>query len=496
MMRRPPTLDAVPPVAVAALDRLALTVAALALSWGVFAVGAVYPWGFWPLAALCAAAGGLSPARPGRTPTAVACATAVVATSIALQLVPLPRVLLTRISPATEAFLQRFDVAFAVGAAHSTSHALSIAPARTVIALALLVALVVFMCGLARTLDRTGAIGLVVLAVTLGASLAIVGLAFMNVSRALVYGFWPPQDGPASTFGPFVNRNHFAGALLMLAPLTVGLLLGLLDGRAFGGARDWRTVVASLSSKRTSLIVLTALSLALMAVAMVCSTSRSGMVCFVLAMLAFVVPLQRPPFASVTRRATLFLLIVVLMSSIWAGLTVVGDRLADFSPGTLQRTRRWTDAMTVVRDFPWTGTGLNTYGIALLGYQDLQAPVYYTEAHNDYLQLAAEGGALVGVPVLVLLVLFAAEVRRRFHDPSDLQTYWIRVGAVVGLLAVGAQSLVEFSLQIPANAALFAALCAIALHRRGGSTRSGQLDAWPASRRRVADGSARLVSRT
>ena len=38
---------------------------------------------------------------------------------------------------------------------------------------------------------------------------------------------------------------------------------------------------------------------------------------------------------------------------------------------------------------------------------------------------------------------------------------------MTGLLAIAAQSLVEFSLQMPANAALFAVLCGIALHDGG-----------------------------
>jgi hypothetical protein len=48
---------------------------------------------------------------------------------------------------------------------------------------------------------------------------------------------------------------------------------------------------------------------------------------------------------------------------------------------------------------------------------------------------------------------------------SEGSAYWIRLGAVAGLLAVGVQSGVEFSLQIPGNAALFTTLCALALHR-------------------------------
>jgi hypothetical protein len=39
------------------------------------------------------------------------------------------------------------------------------------------------------------------------------------------------------------------------------------------------------------------------------------------------------------------------------------------------------------------------------------------------------------------------------------------VGAVVGLVSIGLQSLLDFSLQMPGNAALWAVLAAIAVHR-------------------------------
>jgi O-antigen ligase len=87
------------------------------------------------------------------------------------------------------------------------------------------------------------------------------------------------------------------------------------------------------------------------------------------------------------------------------------------------------------------------------------------EAHNDYLQLAIEGGLLLGAPIAAAAVMFAAAVRRQFGSPADW-TYWIRLGAVTGILAIAVQSLVEFSLQMPGNATFLAVLCALALHRR------------------------------
>ena len=90
---------------------------------------------------------------------------------------------------------------------------------------------------------------------------------------------------------------------------------------------------------------------------------------------------------------------------------------------------------------------------------------HYAQAHNDYLQLAAEGGLLLTIPAALSVCAFIVAVRRRFVEETSVRTYWLRVGAVTGLTAIALQETVEFSLQMPGNAALFAVVCAIALHR-------------------------------
>jgi hypothetical protein len=62
------------------------------------------------------------------------------------------------------------------------------------------------------------------------------------------------------------------------------------------------------------------------------------------------------------------------------------------------------------------------------------------------------------------LVVFI--VRRRLTSgDDDPLTYWLRVGAVAGLGGIAAQSVVEFSLQMPGNRVLFVLLLALAMHR-------------------------------
>jgi O-antigen ligase len=150
----------------------------------------------------------------------------------------------------------------------------------------------------------------------------------------------------------------------------------------------------------------------------------------------------------------------------WAGAGTIAGQFSRTNPRNLGgRTLVWKDAIEVVRTYPIAGTGLNTYSVAMIFYQRYNRPTRYSQAHNDYLQLAAEGGLLLMVPAALAIVMFVRVVRRRFAQETSVSTYWIRRGAVVGLLAIALQEIVEFSLQMPGNAFLFAVLCAIALHR-------------------------------
>ena len=124
----------------------------------------------------------------------------------------------------------------------------------------------------------------------------------------------------------------------------------------------------------------------------------------------------------------------------------------------------WRDTMPALRDFWLTGSGWNTYGTLMLVYPRTDMSVFPREAHNDYLQLAVEGGLLVGIPVLMLIFTVAREIVRKLRQPQDEMTWWIRMGAAAGISGMAVQELTEFSLQIPGVALLFGTCVAIAIH--------------------------------
>jgi O-antigen ligase len=163
--------------------------------------------------------------------------------------------------------------------------------------------------------------------------------------------------------------------------------------------------------------------------------------------------------------------LLVVFSLGLGGFDRILTRFTVETTGLGPRRGIWQDAMQVARRFPWTGSGLNTFRAAVAGSQTghpgdrpTAAPAYRAAAHNDYLQLAAEGGVLVSVPAAILIVVFARAVRRRLRESvADPAIFWIRVGAVLGMTSIGLQELVDFSLQIPANAVLFTVLAALAI---------------------------------
>ena len=457
------------------LPRVALTGPARALlvagiAWGAFAFGAVYPWAYWPLAIAAAAvalAGLAAPAAIGwRTLdlTAVTLALAIFLVAAAAQLVPLPAATINAISPETPSIVAQLDLTAQLDPA--SARPLTIDPARTRRGLVVIASLAALIVGAARLFSIVGVTRTASAIVVVGVLLALTGIVQRPLYTGKIYGFWTPLQG-GSPFGPFVNKNHFAGWMLMAIPVTIGLLRHDV-ARGLRGVRPvWRERVLWLSSPDASRLLLLIGAAAVMTLSLFLTMSRSGMAAGVLAAVCVGLASRQAEVRG-RRIAALAIVSALLVLTIgWVGAGTIASRFSSADAGSLNgRTMVvWKDAIEVARKYPIAGTGLNTYSVAMIFYQRFNRPTRYSQAHNDYLQPAAEGGLLLTVPAAIAIVVFVRVVRRRFAQETSASTYWIRRGAVVGLLAIALQEIVEFSLQMPGNAFLFAVLCAIALHR-------------------------------
>ncbi len=397
---------------------------------------------------------------------------------------PIPRGARLLVSPSSETVLLEQDLEYAMAArltgvvddgssaqvpAALPERTLSINPDATARALVLLVGLALLLAGLTRLLNITGARRLVTLDRRLWSCPGAVwhhpmrGAGRSRVGGMRIYGFWKPMNLLTTPFGPFVNKNHFAGWMLMGLPLAMGLGLGWAERAQQNGSQGWRHGLLWLSSPEGGKLQLAALATMVMGVSLLMTRSRSGIAGFVLSMMIAGVVVGKRFGAGRFRWLAVGALALMLVGVFtWAGADVT-DRFASGSVGL--RRVIWRDSAAVIRDFPLVGTGLNSFGTAMLSYQTTQRDTHFQEAHNDYLQILVEGGLLVAVPASLALIMLARTIRNRFGTHQDDSiAYWRRVGATTGLVAIGLQSLVEFSLQMPGNAVFCVVLMAIAMH--------------------------------
>jgi hypothetical protein len=309
--------------------------------------------------------------------------------------------------------------------------------------------------GVRQTVRGVSAIGFVI---------SIVAMAQAATAGRLIYWRFPTEyEGPLP-FGPFVNRNHFATWTIMAVPLCLGYIAARANRMAASQAAvgHRRARIARLADGRS--LWLTAAGASMVA-ALLLSLSRSGIVSLAGAA-AFSGLYFRP--RTPDRRGLWLVAAVVVTIGLGitrADLPAVADRFTSTGSSVGNRIRIWKDTMPVVRDFWLAGTGAGTYRTSMLYYQRSERVVQFNQAHNQYLQLLAEGGLIMAACLTVALVGLRRAMRERLS--TDAQgAYWIRVGAGAGLFAVGLQSLWETGLVMPANAALAAVLAAIALHER------------------------------
>jgi O-antigen ligase len=426
----------------------------------------------WPLAAFggtgavvavsfgiacLAAAAILRPPVAGQLDAALAGAVAVVA----LQTIPLPGVLVGILSPHADGVRRALALDpqaqapfFQPLSIDAPSSLRALAVAAGVVAL-FLVARATFNLGGVRRVVRS------VAAVGFGVSLLAIAQA-STAGRSIYWRFPTEVEGPLP-FGPFINRNHFATWAIMAVPLCFGYLAARAgSGRARPRHVSRRTRLAEAIDPRSAWLIA---SIVTMIAALLFSLSRSGIVALGASAGLTSMLMHRHLDRRRQRVVLVCAAAAVLLGVAWADLPQLRARFAGAESGLSNRVRIWEETLPVVRDFRLTGAGAGTYARALVVYQRSDRGLMFNQAHNHYLQVAAEGGLLLSLAIALALLAFVRTARRRMSEDSS-GLVWIRAGALCGLGAVALQSVWETGLVMPANGALAAVLAAIATARK------------------------------
>ena len=253
------------------------------------------------------------------------------------------------------------------------------------------------------------------------------------------YGGW--------IYGPYVNHAHYAGLMEMLVPFPLALAFARREERS---ARAFYLFAALVMGSTIFL-----------------SESLGGMIAFAaeVAVLALIMFHKK----SFTSKEIALLSVLCLCLAAWlAWLRPPGlvERLARLlnpigDAGATGRIAIAKDSLRMLRLRPFFGWGLGTFPVVYPSFRSFYTNLWVNEAHNDFIQTLVECGVIgfaIAAAFVILLYRSAIFNLRRWR--SDTQS-GVMLAASLGCLGLLIHGLVDFNLQIPANAAFFFALSGI-----------------------------------
>ncbi len=246
-------------------------------------------------------------------------------------------------------------------------------------------------------------------------------------------------------FGPYVNRNHFAGLMELMIPVSLVPLV-------MGKVRRERWLVVGLFA----ILPLGALFL---------SASRGGIISLgvELAALALLLILRRGADQHILAGGAVVLVAILMVS--WLGVRQILDRfssLQSFEVTVGKRASMRADSWRIFLDHPWKGTGLGTLQTVFPQYESLYDGKVVNHAHNDYLEGLAETGILGGLCCAGFLEILFFESIRRLPPRNRAFAAAVHLSGLVACVGFLVHSLVDFNLHIPGNALLFFLLANLA----------------------------------
>ena len=241
-------------------------------------------------------------------------------------------------------------------------------------------------------------------------------------------------------FGPYVNRNHFAGFVELTLPMGLAMMI-------FRGVH--RDVLPL-----TSLLTIVPVS------ALILSGSRGGIIgfAFEVGILVLLVRSRRGAWKSARVIAAGVVALVALAMVAWIGASTAIERFSELKSPEVTLGRRISmarGAAHIFLDHPIIGCGIGTMVDVFPRYETAYDGKLVDHVHNDYMETLAETGLLGGLCGAIFLWLLYREARRNFEAEQGHFSRALHAGAIAAVSGMLLHSLVDFNLQIPANAMLF-----------------------------------------
>jgi tetratricopeptide (TPR) repeat protein/O-antigen ligase len=373
-----------------------------------------------------------------------------------LQVTPLPASLLKIIAPHTSKVYQ--DVALIGGSPGWLT--LSLYPHATVLELLRFlsnISVYVLTVQIVRNRNSTDVMTAAILIT--GVCIALTGMFQLGTSNRKLLWFREVRQ-LSHSFGPYVNRNHFAGLMEMLIPVCIGMSIYLLPSvRNKYGNRV--RVAEFFTHKKTNRLILYFAGVIIMITGLFLSLSRGGIVGFSLGMFFFGIMLLTRNSTRMKGWIVAVSFLTVLLSVGWFGWMPVIERFAETTHADTSSTYRvnnWKDSLEIIKSYPLFGTGLGTYEYTYPRYKTFGGQERWEHAHNDYL----EGAIEFGIPGLIIGMYiiggFYLTMFRVLRQRTSAYSRLLGIGGMAGITGMLIHNLVDFNFHIGANALFFSFL--------------------------------------
>ncbi|HEX2135564.1 MAG TPA: O-antigen ligase family protein [Microvirga sp.] len=335
-----------------------------------------------------------------------------------------------------------------------------------------LLMLLAFLGGFLMSIERQGASLLLRAAALSGAAYAFYGMASFLLDPASL--LWKEKFAYLDSLtGTFVNRNTAAAYFGTCAVLWLVLGLWEMEKRLSHGSSG-RSDLAVLLHRPPRKLVLSGICFLGCLAAVLMTQSRAGTLLTLGALLVSGVLLSRrrlsgyaKPFLAVGIASVAGILLLEL----WGG--GVAFRIGSYGLTDLGRLEAYRSTLSIIGDHPLLGTGLGTFADVYPAYRSAEISTMgvWDRAHSTPLELAAE----IGLPVAAAVVaLWSFGLFRLFRGSLERRRDSIYPIAATGVAFLGtSHSLVDFSLQIPGYAIVFAAVVGCGLAQSVRSAPSG-----------------------
>jgi len=239
-------------------------------------------------------------------------------------------------------------------------------------------------------------------------------------------------------FGPFTNRDHFAGFLELIIPVGLAMLM-------FRGTRRDQVPLVGLFT----IVLIGAIFLA---------ASRGGIITVLIEILLLAVFLRKRTIGLARGMAVVAVFLVAGAFVAWLGIGTAIERFTPMKSGLVTEQRRWImvrDTWKILLADPLDGTGLGTLETVYPLYASYYDGLVVNHSHNDFIEGLAETGLVGGLCCAVFLVELFRRSLSAIATAGDPYDQALRVGALVACAGLLIHGLVDFNLHVPSNALLF-----------------------------------------